>query len=183
MNERQATRASIGFFGKIPSRGDFLCAGLSPGFILAWDRWLQSVLTEGQRALGEIWPEVWHVAPVWRFTLPSGQCGRHPVLGLWMPSVDRVGRSFPLTIAAEGAVRGDAFLDAAERIGREAIAFDLAPEAVMARLREASPPKGASGASGDHARWWSAGGPFAAAAELVLDALPDGNGFARMLRQ
>ena len=182
MTGLEATGPAIGFFGKIPSRGDFLCAGLSLGFIQAWDRWLQGVLADGQRLLGETWPEAWHVAPVWRFALPSGHCGRHPVLGLWMPSVDRVGRSFPLTIAAEGADRGDAFLDAAERIGREAIAFDLAPDAVMARLRDAALPEPASGPSGDRARWWSDGGPLAAAAELALDTLPDGAGFARMLR-
>ena len=53
---------------------------------------------------------------------------------------------------------------------------------MLARLREASPPEPASRPPGDQARWWSAGGPFAAAAELVLDALPDGAGFVRMLR-
>ena len=183
MNGRQAMPPAVGFFGKIPARGDFLQAGLSLGFVRAWDGWLQHVLAEAQRVLGEAWPEVWHVAPVWRFALPPDLCGPDPVLGLWMPSVDRVGRQFPLTFAAEGAGGGDDFLDAAEQIGRDAIAFDLAPEAMMARLREALPPAPASPAPGRQGRWWSAGGPFAAAAELVLDALPDGAGFVRMLRQ
>lgn len=181
----QAEGPVVGFFGKIPSRGDFLCVGLSLGFIQAWDGWLQGVLADVQHALGEGWAEVWRVAPVWRFALPSGQCGRHPVLGLWMPSVDRVGRSFPLTIAAEGAAegadQGDAFLDAAERIGREAISHDLGPEAVMERLREAPLPPADPGPSGPGARWWSEGGPLAAAADLMLDTLPDSIGFARML--
>lgn len=175
-----ADSPAVGFFGKIPSRGDFLCVGLSLGFIQAWDGWLQGVLADAQRALGERWAEMWRVAPVWRFALPSGQCGHHPVLGLWMPSVDRVGRSFPLTIAAEGADRGDAFLDAAEAIGREAISHDLAPEDVIDRLRQAPLPP-APDPAGQGARWWSEGGPLAAAAELRLDALPDSAGFARML--
>lgn len=177
----QADSPAIGFFGKIPSRGDFLCVGLSLGFIQAWDGWLQGVLADVQRTLGEGWAEVWRVAPVWRFALPSGQCGHHPVLGLWMPSIDRVGRSFPLTIAAEGADHGDAFLDAVERIGREAISYDLGPEAVMDRLRQAPLPSTAPDPGGQGARWWSDGGPLADAAELVLDTLPDSAGFARML--
>ncbi|WP_395678949.1 type VI secretion system-associated protein TagF [Inquilinus sp.] len=176
----QADSPAVGFFGKIPSRGDFLCVGLSLGFIQAWDGWLQGVLADVQRTLGEGWAEVWRVAPVWRFALPSGQCGHHPVLGLWMPSIDRVGRPFPLTIAAEGADQGDAFLDAVERIGREAISYDLGPEAVMDRLREAPQPSAASDPR-QGARWWSDGGPLAEAAELVLDTLPDSVGFARML--
>src|SRR4051794_39585251 len=117
MTERQTADAAVGFFGKIPSRGDFVHAGLSSGFVRAWDGWLQRVMAEARRTLGETWPDLWHVAPVWRFALPPGQCGGQPVLGLWMPSVDRVGRAFPLTLAAEPGGRGDAFLDAAERIG------------------------------------------------------------------
>ncbi|WP_081991477.1 type VI secretion system-associated protein TagF [Inquilinus limosus] len=176
-----ADSPAVGFFGKIPSRGDFLCVGLSLGFIQAWDGWLQRVLADVQRSLGEGWAEVWRVAPVWRFALPSGQCGHRTVLGLWMPSVDRVGRCFPLTIAAEGADCGDAFLDAAETIGREAISYDLGPEDVMGRLRDAPTPSPVPASTGAAARWWSAGGPLAAAAELVLDTLPDSAGFARML--
>ena len=183
MNARQASGPSIGFFGKLPSRGDFLRAGLSSDFLQPWDRWLQRVLADGQRMLDETWPEVWRVAPVWRFALPRWQCGRQPVLGLWMPSVDSVGRSFPLTFAAEGADHGDAFLEAAEQIGRSAIAFNLAPEAMISRLRDASPPELMLGASARQARWWSAGGPFVAPTELLLDSLPDSVGFNRMLRQ
>jgi type VI secretion system protein ImpM len=183
MNIRQAPSRSIGFFGKLPSRGDFIQAGLSLGFIQPWDRWLQRVLADAQRTLGETWADAWHVAPVWRFALPRWQCGRHPVLGLWMPSVDRVGRSFPLTFAAEGADHGDAFLEAAEQIGRDAIASSLAPEAMMSRLRDVSPPEPMLGTSAGQARWWSAGGPFVAPAELLLDSLPDSAGFNRMLRR
>ncbi|NLS07984.1 type VI secretion system-associated protein TagF [Rhizobium sp. P32RR-XVIII] len=183
MNARQASGRSRGFFGKLPSRGDFLHAGLSLDFIQPWDLWLQRVLADGQRMLGETWPEVWRVAPVWRFALPRWQCGPHPVLGLWMPSVDRVGRSFPLTFAAEGADHGDAFLDAAEQVGRTAIGFNLAPEAMMSRLRDASSPEPMMAASARQARWWSTGGPFVAPTELLLDSLPDSVGFDRMLRR
>ncbi len=48
-------------------------------------------------------------APVWRFTLPPGAAGPKALLGVMMPSVDRVGRKFPLTLAS---VTGEASLSA-----------------------------------------------------------------------
>ena len=39
--------------------------------------------------------------PIWRFVLGPGLCGPVPTLGVLMPSVDRVGRYFPLVIAAQ----------------------------------------------------------------------------------
>ena len=113
---------AVGFFGKIPSRGDFVRAGLSRDFTLAWDDWLQAVLPACRCLIGENWDTVWRGTRPWRFALPSGQCGPRPILGLFMPSVDRAGRCFPLTIAAEGAVDGICFLDGAEPIGLDAVA-------------------------------------------------------------
>lgn len=171
----------IGFFGKIPARGDFVRAGLSTDFTASWDRWLQRVMPEGERRLGAEWAATWRVAPVWRFALSAGQCGGRPIVGLWLPSVDSAGRRFPLTLAAESAGIDDGFLDAAERIGREAVAHDLAPAAIAARLAALRSAGAAPAAR--RGRWWSAGGPFVAAADLELDALPDAARFAWMLRQ
>ena len=39
--------------------------------------------------------------PIWRFVLGPNLCGAEPSLGVMMPSVDRVGRYFPLVIAAQ----------------------------------------------------------------------------------
>ncbi|HKM64667.1 MAG TPA: type VI secretion system-associated protein TagF, partial [Acidisphaera sp.] len=90
---------ATGFYGKIPSRGDFVRAGLPAGFVTAWDTWLQGVLPGARDILGEAWNACWMEAPVWRFSLPPGQCGAERVIGLWMPSVDAAGRQFPLTVA------------------------------------------------------------------------------------
>lgn len=174
--------ASVGFFGKIPARGDFVRSGLSDGFVTTWDRWMQRVLIEGERRLGAGWPAVWRVAPVWRFALPAGHCGRRPVVGLWLPSVDGAGRRFPLTLAAEGAGVDDGFLDAAERVGREAVADDLAPCTIAARLTAERPRAAAPASTPRRGRWWSVGGPLVAAGDLELDALPDAERFVRMLR-
>src|SRR5229473_1881218 len=92
--------AAIGFCGKLPARGDFVTSGLPRRFTEAWHDWLQPVLAASRRALGEDWLAAWLEAPIWRFALSPGICGPDAVLGLWMPSVDRVGRYFPLTFAA-----------------------------------------------------------------------------------
>ena len=96
-----------GFFGKLPARGDFVRAGLPRSFIDPWDAWLQQVLPASRRILGEAWEPAWLEAPVWRFALPPNLCGPEPVVGLWLPSVDRAGRYFPLMLGcAGGSVRG-----------------------------------------------------------------------------
>lgn len=121
---------AVGFFGKLPARGDFVRAGLPRSFTDPWDAWLQQVLPASRGILAEVWEPAWLEAPVWRFALPPGLCGPDPVLGLWLPSVDRAGRYFPLTLAQVGADRSvDAgFLTAAEAAGRTAIAEDWPPE-------------------------------------------------------
>lgn len=88
-----------GFIGKIPSQGDFVSRRLPGDFIDAWDAWMQNSLCSARNALGETWLNYYLVAPVWRFLLTEGICGKSAWLGLCFPSVDRVGRHFPLTIA------------------------------------------------------------------------------------
>lgn len=185
--------AAAGFFGKIPARGDFVRSGLPAGFIAAWDAWLQRVIPESRALLGEDWLPAWLEAPVWRFALGRGVCGADAVLGLWMPSVDRAGRHFPLTLAlvvpgaraASLADAGAAWLDAAEQAGREAVADDAPPEQVTAALIHAPPPPAQDLADQTRetglARWWSEGAPRVAARTLETAGLPDGAGFAAML--
>jgi len=91
--------AGFGVFGKIPALGDFLRANLPVDFVSAWDNWLQSTLLAAHSSLGERWDECYLTAPIWRFTLPAGVAGQAAVCGVVMPSVDRVGRRYPLTIA------------------------------------------------------------------------------------
>src|SRR6185295_15807679 len=58
-------------------------------------------MSASRTALGDRWLDVYLTSPVWRFAAEGGACGPAPVLGLIVPSVDRVGRYFPLTIVAE----------------------------------------------------------------------------------
>jgi type VI secretion system protein ImpM len=191
--------AAIGFYGKIPARGDFVQAGLPRSFVDPWDDWLQRVIAASRLILSDSWLPAWLESPVWRFALAPGLCGPAAVVGLWMPSVDRVGRHYPLTLAA---VARDAeapellrdcvsLLSAAEAVGRDALESDLTPEELAAGL--------AAGASGpfdipdanadpglcpsDGALWWTEGGPRVAPGTFVGTALPDEETFAAMLSQ
>ncbi|WP_460417416.1 type VI secretion system-associated protein TagF [Pseudomonas sp. microsymbiont 2] len=91
--------SDVGFYGKLASRGDFVSRGLPQTFIQPWDQWLAAGMQASQQALGERWLEAYLVSPLWRFALAPGVCGPDAVVGVLMPSIDRVGRYFPLTVA------------------------------------------------------------------------------------
>ena len=88
-----------GWFGKLPSLGDFASRRLPEVFVGRWDRWLQHGLVAARAQLGDGWLDVYLVAPILRFWVAPGALGDEAWAGLMMPSVDRVGRHFPLTIA------------------------------------------------------------------------------------
>lgn len=89
----------IGFYGKLPILGDFVSRQLPQEFITPWDGWLQSAISASQTELGEAWLDQYLTSPIWRFVLSSGLCGDEAWAGIVMPSVDKVGRYFPLTLA------------------------------------------------------------------------------------
>lgn len=91
----------FGWYGKVPCVGDFVRASLSPQFVTTWDSWMQALLTAGREELGDRWQACYLGAPIWRFALSAGMCGPRTVAGIVMPSVDRVGRQFPLCLAVE----------------------------------------------------------------------------------
>ena len=91
---------SAGFYGKLAGRGDFLSRDLPPAFIEAWDAWLAAGMAASQSELGDAWLDAYLVSPLWRFAVPANLLGSQPVVGVMMPSIDKVGRYFPLTIAS-----------------------------------------------------------------------------------
>lgn len=92
---------AVGFFGKLPSHGDFIGRRVGNAFRDTWDDWLQRCLTHSQRQLGARWLECYLTSPMWRFFLCDGVAGQVSYAGVLLPSVDRVGRYFPLTVVAE----------------------------------------------------------------------------------
>ncbi len=181
--------ATAGFFGKIPTRGDFVRHGLPPDFLRALDDWWQVVLSESRASLGESWAEIWMEAPVWRFALAPGVCGPGAVAGLWLPSTDKAGRLFPLTIAAVGprwrdVARCVTFLAEAEAIGFRVLEHDMGPDELGEAVANAFTLDGdpldqpAAGTS----LWWTNGSPLVSPVTRRVTAMPDSRLFAAMLR-
>jgi type VI secretion system protein ImpM len=135
-----ALAVRIGFTGKLPARGDFCTRGLPSSFAEPWDAWLAEAMTGSREILGEDWLPAWLEAPVWRFTLPVGHCGPHAVAGVILPSVDKAGRHWPLMLGAVGVTPDEAWFDALEDAGMEAVLADAAPERVEAMLVSVSAP-------------------------------------------
>ncbi|WP_306392243.1 type VI secretion system-associated protein TagF [Telluria beijingensis] len=95
-----ALAAAPGFFGKLPSHGDFVGRRLPSSMRDPFDAWLQRGIVASREALGAGWQAAWLSSPLWRFVLAPGLCGPEAWSGVMMPSMDRVGRCFPLVLAA-----------------------------------------------------------------------------------
>lgn len=124
---------AVGFYGKLPGHGDFVRRRVSDAFVDRWDRWLQEGLDASRRTLGDAWLDVYLTSPVWRVAADAGVCGSLPFVGVMAPSVDRVGRYFPITIVTSlpreaGSLRAvssaEEFLTRAERLIVETLASD-----------------------------------------------------------
>ncbi len=94
-------QSSVGFFGKLPCNGDFIERRVPQAFIEAWDPWLQQCVHASRQSLQDAWLPSYLTSPLWRFVLSESVCGSGAYAGLLAPSVDRVGRYFPLTIVTQ----------------------------------------------------------------------------------
>jgi type VI secretion system protein ImpM len=115
----------VGLYGKLPSHGDFLRRRTSDAFVDAWDAWLQESMAASRALLADRWLDLYLTSPAWRFACDAGACGSDAVIGVMVPSVDRVGRYFPLTLVVplprEMSILGAAstattFFERAERL-------------------------------------------------------------------
>jgi type VI secretion system protein ImpM len=88
-----------GFYGKLPVLGDFVARHLPKVFVSVWDQWLQSAIATSREQLGDSWLDAYLFSPIWRFGLSPGVCGENAWAGVLMPSVDKVNRHYPLTMA------------------------------------------------------------------------------------
>ena len=131
---------SAGLFGKLPAKRDFIGMNASRRFLEAWEPWLQAGVAMSKQMLGDAWVETYNRAPIWRFWLGADFCGE-TMIGAFMPSVDGVGRSFPLAIfVGEGDASlappelepNDAWFEAAEAVLLDA----LEPGATLERIAE-----------------------------------------------
>lgn len=86
-----------GIFGKLPQKRDFVAFGIPRSILEPFETWLQSAVAASRNELGSEWQDRYLVAPIWHFW------GGREIFGVdcagaIMPSVDQVGRFFPLSI-------------------------------------------------------------------------------------
>ena len=87
-----------GYYGKVSTHGDFVSRGLPASFLNPWDAWLQEAILNSQQQLGDSWLSCYLTGPIYRFVLAPGICGENGWMGVMMPSVDKIGRYYPMTI-------------------------------------------------------------------------------------
>ena len=190
-----------GFFGKVTSHGDFVARRLPASFQRPWDEWVQAGLRESRAALGAAWLPTYLSSPIWRFALSPGACGEYGWAGLLMPSVDRVGRHFPLTLAAplpgpasplDHAVHQHAWYDHLQELAMSSLAEDFSLDDFDAALCALAPPQPANASSSlvytiaqaalhGQAVWWTDGSPQVAPCVLVCRGMPPPAGFTALL--
>ena len=141
---RESSTAIPGWYGKLPSLGDFARRQLPDAFIHPWDLWLQEVLHATRASMGGTWQERYLTMPIWRFVLLPGLMGPNGWAGVLMPSVDRVGRQFPLTLAAalplhasaHAVFRGAAWFATLEEVALGALDRTCGPDDLDRALSE-----------------------------------------------
>ena len=132
----------LGFYGKLPSRGDFVRRGLTHDFIEPWHHAMALALADAQTPLAAQWHQARGVAL--SFVLGPGCAGSAAWCGVVLPSHDSVGRAFPLLcafplaqLAAAGwMLEAGGLLEVAARILRGAAEGGVTPEALDQRLAD-----------------------------------------------
>ncbi len=83
-----------GWYGKLPSAGDFVARGLRHDVQERVEEWIGNGLIQLRYRLPD-WQYLFAQSPMWSFVLPRGVLADEPLLGCVAPSADRVGRQFP----------------------------------------------------------------------------------------
>jgi type VI secretion system protein ImpM len=104
---------------------------------------LHDSLAQARSDLGEAWQGAYLVAPILRFWAGPGVLGNGGWAGLLMPSVDRVGRHFPLTIAQPfeslaAALAARMWFDALDSAARRALDVAFTVDDLEAELMAVS---------------------------------------------
>jgi len=140
-------RVNSGFFGKLPGHGDFIYRDLPTQFMEVWDNWLQLFISSSQEQIGEGWLDIYLTSPIWRFALSEGVIDESAWMGIVLPSVDRVGRYFPFTIATRLPANSNPIADIStqlewfencEEIALQALNDELSLEEIVASVQRQS---------------------------------------------
>jgi len=103
LGEDSAIGQAVGWHGKLPTVGDFASRRLDSEFIRIWDDWVSYGLARLRTISDCPWLDAYLSSPTWRFILTPGFLSAPLHTQVWtgvvMPSVDKVGRYYPLTLA------------------------------------------------------------------------------------
>lgn len=139
----------IGIYGKVPAHGDFIDRSLPSSFINTWDDWLQRSVASSKELLRDAWLDYYLTSPIWRFILSPGTVDAKMRAGVLLPSVDSVGRYFPLTITSTlpASVNAFAYLNdqndwfaQMETAALAALQDMLSVDDLLSRLQALAPP-------------------------------------------
>lgn len=92
------------FYGKLPAHGDFISRGLDQKSAKSVDIWLSEVIQRGQNQWGESFVTQFKSAQPWLF---DGET----LAAIMMPSMDKVGRLFPLLVTTQSGIAIQALYD------------------------------------------------------------------------
>jgi type VI secretion system protein ImpM len=203
-----ATGRRLGFFGKVPARGDFVTRRLPHDFTDPWDDWLQDAIATSNQQLGDAWLDLYLTAPIWRFLLAGSVCGDAAMIGVLMSSVDRVGRYFPLTLAVavspptasvETMTNAGAWFETVETLALSALEDDTDLDRLDAAAEAIAPPDLAQGSPGyridrvlaldgmlallpdRYTLWWTSGSAQFKSSLIIAEGLPPVDHFAALL--
>ena len=120
-------------FGKLPTHGDFVARGVDPDVRAGLDAWLTGEMEQARAVWKDDFDMRYELAPVWHFV--DGDAARGWSGGILCASADRVGRKFPLVVAAPASDAQDAVAVSAGCL--EAVATAFAQGWTADRLHEA----------------------------------------------
>lgn len=151
-------------FGKLPVHGDFVARGLAATERDALDAWLATSLADARAVLDADFEASYDSAPPWRYV---AQESAGLAAGALAPSVDSVGRRFPILLACAGLEPAEAEDMAAQCEGLLYEAFENGWDAdTLAEAAGRITPKATEPAApGD--RWWTFGGNDFGPAEIA----------------
>ncbi|SQJ16934.1 Uncharacterized protein conserved in bacteria [Serratia rubidaea] len=96
MSNDQSPTASIGWYGKIPTAGDFLQRRLPDLVVSNWAQWFHNGLVNQKQNLPDNASNPFSNAPVWNFVIPATLGSQYIQMGCLLPARDRVGRHYPI---------------------------------------------------------------------------------------
>lgn len=145
-------------YGKLPAHGDFVTRGLAHAERDRIDDWLAGAMADARARHGEAFEERYDAAPPWRFVTGTGDSD---CAGALVPSMDGVGRRFPLLVGVIGAGAGGAGVaEACEDLLYRAIGegwdADRLAEAAAALPLDAEARDGGDAVTAPC--WWTLGG-------------------------